>query len=442
MPWRRHSLAALSAVFLVPLALPVLALKRGWREGLGERLGKSVAPKVPGSIWVHGASVGEAMAATRLVEALRAGGRDVFLSTTTVTGRSVLQRILPDVPVGLAPLDHPWCVDAALSNLEPSALVLVETEIWPVRIAAAARRGLPIVVVSGRISDRSFPRYMRLRGCFASTMEKIDAVGARSELDAQRFIALGVPEDRVCVTGDLKLEVPDRAASLAPELKAFLADVQTSDGNDPSIPSGLRLFVAGSTHAGEEESAVRVLKECIAKGWPVALAVAPRHPERFEAVANYLSEAGMRVTRRSALSALSVEGETARLQAGEVLLLDSVGDLTAVYGRGSLAFVGGSLIPRGGHNVLEPLFEGCPVVFGPHMESAREAAELVCSLGAGEQVDDADSFTTAALNALEEAQASRARGEQGRKDLAAHQGSAVRSANLVLRQLVAKEASQ
>ena len=389
-----------------------------------------------------GMVIGEAMAATRLVEALRAGGRDVFLSTTTVTGRSVLQRFLPDVPVGLAPLDHPWCVDAALSKLEPSALVLVETEIWPVRIAAAARLGLPIIIVSGRISDRSFPRYMRLRRCFSSTMARIDAVGARSEVDAQRFIALGVPADRVCVTGDLKLEPPDRAASLAPELEAFLADVQTSEGSDTSISSGLRLFVAGSTHAGEEELAVRVLEECITKGWPVALALAPRHPERFEAVATRLREAGKRVTRRSALSALSVEGETPRLQAGEVLLLDSVGELSAVYGRGSLAFVGGSLIPRGGHNVLEPLFEGCPVVFGPHMESAREAAELVCSLGAGEQVDDAASFIQVAVNALEEAQASRARGEQGRKDLAAHQGSAARSADLVLRQLAVKEASQ
>jgi 3-deoxy-D-manno-octulosonic-acid transferase len=373
------------------------------------------------------------------VEALRAGGRDVFLSTTTVTGRSVLQRVLPDVPVGLAPLDHPWCVDAALSKLKPSALVLVETEIWPVRIAAAARLGLPIVIVSGRISDRSFPRYMRLRRCFSSTMAQIDAVGARSEVDAQRFISLGVPEDRVCVTGDLKLEAPERAASLAPELKAFLADVQTSEESDTTTPSGLRLFVAGSTHAGEEELALRVLEECIAKGWPVALALAPRHPERFEAVATLLREAGKRVTRRSALSS---ESETARLQAGEVLLLDSVGELTAVYGRGSLAFVGGSLIPRGGHNVLEPLFEGCPVVFGPHMESAREAAELVCSLGAGEQVDDAASFVQVAVNALEEAPRSRARGEQGRKDLAAHQGSAARSAALVIRQLAAKEASQ
>jgi 3-deoxy-D-manno-octulosonic-acid transferase len=217
VPWKRHSLAAFSAALLAPVALPVLALKRGWREGLGERLGKSVPSQVPGSIWVHGASVGEAMAATRLVEALRAGGRDVFLSTTTVTGRSVLQRVLPDVPVGLAPLDHPWCVDAALSKLEPSALVLVETEIWPVRIAAAARLGLPIIIVSGRISDRSFPRYMRLRRCFSSTMARIDAVGARSEVDAQRFISLGVPADRVCVTGDLKLEAPERAARMGRE---------------------------------------------------------------------------------------------------------------------------------------------------------------------------------------------------------------------------------
>ncbi len=438
MSLRRNSLAALSAVLLTPLALPALALKARWREGLGERLGKST-PRVAGAIWVHGASVGEAMAATRLVEALRGEGRSVFLSTTTVTGRAVLQRVMPDVPVGLAPLDHPWCVDAALAKLEPTALVLVETEIWPVRIAAAARRGLPVVIVSGRISDKSFPGYMRFRRCFASTMANIDVVGARSEVDAQRFVALGVPEERVCVTGDLKLEPPDQPAAVAPEIATFLTDVQTGDlGSEPSA-SGLRLFVAGSTHAGEEELAVQVLEECKAKGLPVALALAPRHPERFDAVAASLREAGQQVTRRSELSC---EDASSRLKAGEILLLDSVGELTGVYGLGSLAFVGGSLIPRGGHNVLEPLFEGCPVIFGPHMASARDAAELVCSLGAGEQVEDAASFIQVAVAALAEAQETRARGEQGREDLAAHKGSAERSANLVLRQLLAKEVSK
>jgi len=434
---RRNSLAALSAVLLTPLALPALALKARWREGLGERLGKSTLQVSGGGIWVHGASVGEAMAATRLVEALRGEGRKVFFSTTTVTGRAVLQRIMPDVPVGLAPLDHPWCVDAAFAKLEPTALVLVETEIWPVRIAAAARRGLPVVIVSGRISDKSFPGYMRFRRCLASTMANIDAVGARSEVDAQRFVALGVPEERVCVTGDLKLEPPDQPAAVAPEIAAFLANVQTADAGSTS--PGLRLFVAGSTHAGEEELAVQVLEECKAKGYPVALALAPRHPERFDAVAASLREAGQQVTRRSELSC---EDAGSRLKAGEILLLDSVGELTGVYGLGSLAFVGGSLIPRGGHNVLEPLFEGCPVIFGPHMASARDAAELVCSLGAGEQVEDAASFIQVAVAALAEAQETRARGEQGREDLAAHKGSAARSANLVLRQLLAKEVSK
>lgn len=432
MSWRRHSLAALSAVLLTPLALPVLALKRSWREGLSERLGKST-PEVSGAIWVHGASVGEAMAATRLVEALHAQGHKVFLSTTTVTGRSVLQRVLPDVPVGLAPLDHPWSVDAAMAKGNPAALVLVETEIWPVRIAAAARRGIPVVIVSGRISDRSFPRYMRLRPFFASTMARIDAVGARSEIDAQRFISLGVPAERVRVTGDLKLEPPEQAASLPPELDAFLSDVKTGDETEGG---DLRLFVAGSTHPGEEELAVRVLEECKAKGLPVALALAPRHPERFEAVATSLQATGHRVTRRSALPA---EGDDVRLKAGEILLLDSIGELLGVYGRGSLAFVGGSLVPRGGHNVLEPVFEGCPVVFGPHMNSARDAAALVTCLGAGEQVDDAASLLQVAVEGLTAAGKTRARGEQGRGDLREHQGSALRSANLVLQELKKKE---
>ena len=412
-----HSGAALAALVGAPVALVGLALRPGWREGWRERLG--AAPRVePGGVWVHGASVGESLAALPLHDALRARGFATLASTTTVTGRAVLRERRRDLPVALAPLDHPWCTARALDRARPRALVLVETELWPSWTAAAARRGIPVIAVSARLSDRSFPRHRRFAFALGPTLRRLAAVGARSREDAERFVALGVPAERVEVTGDLKLEPPREPPRLAGELAAFLADAP--------------LFVAGSTHPGEESAALAALGALEGAGRRAALVLAPRHPERFDEVERLVRDAGRRVHRRSRLAG------GARLGAGEVLLLDTIGELAAVYGLARSSFVGGSLVPRGGHNVLEPVVAGSPVLFGPHTENARAGVELVLAAGAGGRVASAEDLARGLLDAWGSPEAARARAERGRAVLDRHRGASQRGADLVERVLRAR----
>ena len=317
-----HSLAALSALVAAPVAVAALALRRGWREGAGQRLGRLVR-MTPGSVWVHASSAGEVRAAARLIEALRSQRLPVFASASTLTGRELLQAMLPGVPGALAPVDHLWCVESALARVQPGLLVLIETELWPSWIAAASRRGIPVAVISGRLSDRSFPRYRRLRPLFAPTLRRLDAVGARSSLDAERFAALGVPRERIELTGDLKLEAPVAEVALAADLARALSQVP--------------VFVAGSTHPGEEGTAVAVLERCRSQGLAAAAVVAPRHLERAAAAERELCDAGLAVRRRSRLTGPP-------LGDGEVLLLDTLG----------VAF--GQLIGIAGHRQSAPGF--------------------------------------------------------------------------------------
>jgi 3-deoxy-D-manno-octulosonic-acid transferase len=389
-----------------------LALRPAWRSGLSERLGL-LEPAKPAGIWVHGASVGEVLAAAPLVERLVGGGCPTFASATTVSGRDLLRRILPDVASGLAPVDHPWCVEAALGRIAPKALVLVETELWPVWIAAARRRGIAVVVVSGRISDRSFSRYRRLRPLLAPTLRRIDLVGARSPRDAERFATLGARPEQIRVTGDLKLELPEDASRfhrLAPDLSEVL--------------SSASFFVAGSTHPGEEAAALEALEACERGGLQLSLVLAPRALGRVDGVERELREAGRRVRRRSAPGG-------GPLAPGEVLLLDSLGELRSVFAAARAAFVGGTLVPVGGHNLLEPVLAGCPVLFGPHLAAVRESADLLLGCGAGQAVADRAGLARALVELLCDPESARARAERGRRALQEHRGSLGRSLDLI-----------
>ncbi|MBW2392964.1 MAG: 3-deoxy-D-manno-octulosonic acid transferase [Deltaproteobacteria bacterium] len=384
MELRRHSLAAAAAMIGVPLGLLGVALRPGWRTGLSERLGLR-PPRSEGEppIWVHGASVGELQAALRLIDPLQARGEKVVATMTTTTGRELVRRVRPELPSGLAPIDHPWSTASALGRTTPSVLVLIETELWPSWIASASRLRIPVLVVSGRISDRSFPRYRRMRPLLASTFERLAAVGARTEVDAERFVALGVDSHKVEVTGDLKLAPPSAPPPLDGELAGALS----------STPC----WVAGSTHPGEELAALRATREVRARGEKLVLVVAPRHPERVDAAEAALHGAGAKLHRRSALAGATLED-------GDVLLLDTLGELAGVYGVARAAFVGGSLVPVGGHNLLEPLQAGCPVLFGPHIGNARESSRLLLEAGAGAQVSDANALAEALADLLGEDQ--------------------------------------
>jgi 3-deoxy-D-manno-octulosonic-acid transferase len=404
----RHSAAALSAALGAPLAAGALALQPRWRAGWRERIG--AGPIAEDAIWVHAASVGEVTASARLVERLRRGGNALTLSTTSATGRTLCGQLHPGVAHRLAPLDHPWCVDAVMRRARPRGLVLVETELWPVWIAACERRRVPVVVVSGRISDRSFPRYRWLGSWLARAVARLSAIGARTEEDRDRFVALGAVPDRVRVTGDLKLDPPETPRVVAPDLAAWL-------GNGP-------LVVAGSTHPGEEEPLLAAQRAWERAGQRATLILAPRHPQRAGEVVALARGTGRRVALRS-------DRGSAALAAGDVGVLDTIGELTALYARAAIAYVGGTLVPVGGHNLLEPAAAGTPVVYGSQLANVRHVAALLESSGAGERVADADALAAALTAALADPDAARSRGAAGRAALAAHRGSSERSALLV-----------
>jgi 3-deoxy-D-manno-octulosonic-acid transferase len=267
-----------------------------------------------------------------------------------------------------------------------------------------------VVVASGRISQRSFPRYRRFAPLLHGTFARLAAVGTRTEEDARRFVALGVPEDRVRVCGDLKLDPPEVAPRLRPELERRLPDCA--------------LLVAGSTHAGEEEAALEALREAERAGVSVALVLAPRYPERADEVTRVVCRADRCLVRSS-------EKGGGDLTPGGVLLLDGLGDLAAMYTRATVAFVGGSLVARGGHNLLEPAAAGRLVLFGPHTENAKNAAALLIACGAGERVQDAHALAAAAVRWLADPEAAARRGAHGRRALESHRGSVERNVALV-----------
>lgn len=405
----RHSLAALMAIGLGPLLIAALLARPKLRRGLGERFGRIPADGVE-RIWVHASSVGEALAACRLVRVLENGGYAVRASTSTLAGRSIFRREQPEMPSSLAPLDHPWCVEAAIARGRPALSVLIETELWPSWIAACARRGTPVVIASGRLSDRSFPRYRRIRPLLGPTLRRIDAVGARTDVDAERFVELGVPEHRVRVTGDLKLDPPAEQPALAIDLIRALADVP--------------VVVGGSTYPIEEAALLDALEGAEKAGHGFVLVLAPRQIERADELARFCRERRRRVHLRSRL-------EGRHLVPGEILILDTLGELAAMYATASIAFVGGTLAPIGGHNLVEPVHAGCPVLFGPHFENARKVVGILEVGGAGLCVGDAAELGLAITLAFDDLEACRIRGEIGRENLEAHRGSVDRTKQMI-----------
>jgi 3-deoxy-D-manno-octulosonic-acid transferase len=331
-----------------------------YREGLAERLG--FARQLKGAngrpaIWIHAVSVGEVLAVSRLVQTLDNELPDHFVvvSTTTRTGQKLARERFGWDRVFYCPLDLPWAAGAVLKARKPAMLVLAETEFWPNLLQGCFSRGIPVVVVNARISDRSWPRYRRLRGLWRPMLGRLTAVLAQSELDADRLRDLGCR--RVSVTGNLKFDVKVSAESAATE------GIQR-------LNPGLRLLVAGSTLEGEEAMLLEVWPEILRTAPDLAMILAPRHPERFAAVAGLLERSEFAWRKRSAM------GSDALL-AGEVVLLDSIGELASVNSLATVAFVGGSLVSAGGHNPLEPAQFGVPVAMGEHYANFRSIVEAM-----------------------------------------------------------------
>lgn len=401
-------LGALGAV-----AAFALSRRRAVLGGLGgelsERLGAGPDLGDGGPVvWVHAASAGEVAAAAPLIAALRArpSGPRVVLTTTTSAGRA-RAAALPGVAASLAPLDAWPCVARFLSRVRPKAVLLLETELWPHVIELSARRGLPVFLVNGRVSERSHPRYALARPLVRAFLERLSAVCAQSQADALRLKDLGAPAGRLSVTGNLKFD----AGGPRPPLERAQRAVESLGWRESP------LFVAGSTHPREEEQVVEAFLSARARFPAARLVIAPRHVERAGETAAVLAAAGL----KASLWSQGAAGPA------DALVLDALGVLGAFYALARLSYVGGTLVPVGGHNVLEPALAGSPVAFGPHTQNAAEPALLLENAGGGFRVEGAGRLAAALSRALEDAPGARAQGDLARKTAEGLRGAAART---------------
>jgi 3-deoxy-D-manno-octulosonic-acid transferase len=361
-----YNLALLAALVVgAPWWLFRMATTQKYREGLLERLG-AVPTRLAGLeriVWVHAVSVGEVLAVSRLVKTLDEALPDyqIVVSTTTRTGQTLARERFGSERVFYCPLDLPWAVRAFLKALRPRALILAETEFWPNLLSGCFRHAIPVAVVNARISDRSWPRYKALRNLWQPFLSRLNRVLAQSQTDSDRLIAIGCLPERVSVAGNLKFDV--RAAEEGEATRLLR-----------TIAAGLRLVVAGSTLEGEEAALLEAWPQLLEAESQLAMVLAVRHPERFAAVAALLDKSGIQWVHRSAWKGQPAES-LSPLRGGQIVLLDTIGELASVYSLASAAFVGGSLIPAGGHNPLEPAQFGVPIVIGPNYANFRAITE-------------------------------------------------------------------
>lgn len=376
-----------------------------YRAGLAERLGAmphSLRERVAGRkvIWVHAVSVGETLAAAPLVRELERvhAGWVVAISTTTETAHELARKRFPESPVFYMPLDFGFLMRRYLGILQPRMVILMESELWPNMMMECGRMRVPMVFANARVSDRSFPRYMRLRRLWRPLMERVTMFLAQGEETAGRLREIGISPGRVRVTGNLKYDIRTAAKGVV------AAALQSRVGE------GRRMVVCGSTLEGEERMLLAAWREVLKVEPGAVLVIAPRHPQRFDAVAQMVvAESGFGLMRATGI------GEHAgEIAAGTVVVLDTIGDLACVYSLATAAFVGGSLVPGGGHNPLEPAQFGVPVLMGGSVFNFREVVETMRARD-GIRIVDGDGLPTTMLDLLGDPAEARALGARGRE---------------------------
>jgi len=416
--------ALYSAVLGVGLLayLPVFLVRRqraGYGHHLRQRFG-DLGDGLPAEprCWIHAVSVGESAVAVPLVEGIRRRWPElgVVVSTITPTGaRIVAERLATTAVHRYFPLDLPGPVRRALDVARPRFFIAIETELWPNFLRALARRRIPAMIANGRISDRSFRRYQLVRWLMRRVLADVSVFAMQSEEDARRIVALGAPSDRVTVTGNLK------------------NDLLPVSGDDAAwrqrlgLDAGARLWIAGSTHRGEEAPVLDAFVHARTRRPELRLLLAPRHPERAGEVEALIESRGLTSIRRSRLGG-SAGGES-------IVILDSVGELAQIYALADVVFVGGSLVPVGGHNVLEPAMRGKPVLFGPHTSNFREGADLLQRTGGGLVVKDGEALAHEVTRLLEDGELAARMGEAARECFLGRQGAVGATLDLIGRHL-------
>lgn len=384
-----HLIYQIASYVVFGLALPFLWSHPKVRQGVRQRFGLYRAGEIPPPkgkrIWLHGASAGDLLALLPIIHEVRALDPSLSLIVTTMTnsGRSIgAEKVAPFVDAVLfVPYDLPGATRRAVQAIRPDVLVLEYTELWPNLIHAAKTAGARVAITNGRFSESLLPRYGLLNAIFGNQLAKLDLLLMREEVEADRALALGAPKHRVRVTGNTKFDslakLPDEPAIA--ELRAALN------------PDGRTILVAGSTHEGEEQKVLRSFAGLRAVDPAARLIIAPRYVERASKVLHLAEAEGFRSALRSA--------DPQALRASDVLVLDTMGELTKVYGLATLVFVGGSFVPRGGQNILEPAGLGRPVLFGPYMMNFRDSVEVLLGRG-GIQVKSPDQLEKVARELL------------------------------------------
>ena len=404
---------------LAPVVIAMEAWKALWnpeyRGRLGQRLGLVQPEPSDGSLWVHAVSVGEVQAAAALIQALRKlfPAIPVVITTVTPTGAQRARTLFGDsVRHCYLPYDLPGSVRRFLDRTKPRVAIILETEIWPTLYNSLGKRGIPLVLASARVSTRSVDRYRRMASLFRETLSHGILIGAQTAADAQRFRAIGAADDRVRVTGNVKFDMEIAAESVAAgrDFRARHA-------------AGRPVWIAGSTHEGEED-AVLAAHALIRESHPDALLIlVPRHPQRFESVRTLLRRRGSAFAQRSS-------GE-APTPAQAVFLVDTLGELQMFYAAADVAFVAGSLVPIGGHSLLEPAVLGLPMLSGPHNQNALDVAALFEQCGALRVVRSPAELAQRACQWFDDPELARADGERGRQAVAQSRGAVSRLVAMV-----------
>jgi 3-deoxy-D-manno-octulosonic-acid transferase len=383
-----------------------------WRQ----RFAREVPAIRPGGIWIHGASVGEARIVRSLAAALRRrlGSVPLAVSAVTSTGRGGLPGA-PDVDASFfLPLDLPGYPDRVFEAIAPTVLVLVETELWPNLLHEAALRRIPVCIVNGRLSPSRMARYRRFRSLYRPLLQGLARIGAQTESEAGRFRELGAAPSAVVVTGNMKYDLPEPEATEEALRRRFGLEDRP-------------VVVAGSTGEGEDPLVLEAFRSARAGRPDLFLVLAPRHPERADAVAHDAEARQVRLHRLSS-------GEDARAGAADGLLLDRVGELAALYAIAACAFVGGSLVPIGGHNLLEPAAAGVPVLFGPHVDHVEQDARALLDAGGAIEVASGAELADRFADLLRDEGRRRAMGAAARELFASGRGAMERTLDLVLSQ--------
>ncbi len=368
---------------IVLLFFPLIRLWGGRiGYGLEQRLGRYTdlqGSKTSGQriIWIHASSVGEAQAAMILIAELLHSiqGLQVILTSSTEQGNRVARHRLPEnVACLMAPLDAPAAVKRALRAIRPDLYICLETELWPVLLTEVRQAAIPMLLLNGRLSERSYDRYRQIPHFMRSLLNGFQSVAVITEADGRRFAGLGAPAHRIQVCGNLKYDMPaEHSSQLRASYRKRLGVVDQI------------IFMCGSTHEGEEALLLPVFQQ-LAASVPLVWIIAPRHMERLSAVQDFFRRSGLAFDRYSELAT--------KPRSAAIVLLDTMGDLADLYSSGDYIFCGGSLVERGGHNIMEAARWGRPVYFGPYMKDFRDAANLLTAGGGGFQVQNAEELAT------------------------------------------------